>query len=100
MFKCKRCGSPTISFLAKYKAGLWQDVYCSECHTRMANNPYVLGAFHFLGYVQVVAWFLLLAYVMRDWTYLGYLAVVWLIFDLLNVMLVPLVILKPKPAAT
>lgn len=97
MFKCKRCEAPTISFLAKYKAGLWQDVYCDHCHTRMADNPIVLGAFHFLGYVQIVAWFTVLTYMTEDLTYLAYLAAVWLFFDMLNVFLVPLVILKPKP---
>lgn len=100
MFKCKRCESPTISLFSKYKAGLWQDVYCPKCHARMADNPIILGAFHFLGYVQVVAWFVLLAYMTEDMTYLVYLAVTWLIFDVLSVLFVPLVMLKPKPAAT
>ena len=100
MFKCKRCESPAISLLDKYKAGLWQEVYCPNCQARLADNPYILGAFHFCGYVQIVAWFVLLAYMTKDLTYLAYLAATWLIFDVLNVMFVPLVILKPKPAAT
>ena len=99
MFKCQRCGAPTISLFSKYKAGIWRDIYCDECHARMAANPIVLGAFHFLAYVQMTAWFIAIAYVTKDLSNLWYVLLFWIIFDILNVMLVPLVVLKPKQIA-
>lgn len=96
MFNCKRCDYPSISVFAKYRAGIWQDIYCSNCHARMACNPIILGAFYFFAYVQMTMWFLAMAYFNQDLTYLIYIVVFWVIFDILNVMLVPLVVLKPK----
>jgi hypothetical protein len=96
MFKCKRCQAPTISFFDKYKMEWWQEVNCSNCNARLTANPVVLGAFYFLAYVQMVAWFVALFYIYHDPKYLFYIAVLWIVFDLLGVMLVPMVVLKPK----
>lgn len=100
MFKCKRCGAPTISLFSKYKAGIWRDIYCDGCHARMAANPIILGAFHFLAYVQMTAWFIGVAYVTHDMYNLLYIVPFWILFDIINVWLVPLVVLKPKPAVS
>ena len=100
MFKCKRCEQSTISVFDKYKMGLWQEVYCSNCNARLSANPVVLGAFHFLAYVQMIAWFVALTYVYHDAKYLLYILVFWVVFDILGVLLVPIVVLKPKSQPT
>ena len=100
MFKCKRCEQPTISVFDKYKMGLWQEVYCSNCNARLAAHPVVLGAFHFLAYVQMVAWFVALFYIYHDVNYLFYIIVFWIVFDILGLLLVPMVVLKPKQLST
>ena len=100
MFKCKRCEQPTISVFDKYKMGLWREVHCSNCNARLADNPVVLGAFHFLAYVQMVAWFAALTYIYHDSKYLLYIAAFWIVFDILGVLLVPMVVLRPKPLST
>lgn len=96
MFQCTHCHLPTISIKDKLKAAYWQDITCSNCGTRLADNPIVLGLLHFLVYVQMVAWFIGLWWASHKAVNFLYAAVLWVVLDVFNVWLVPLVALKPK----
>lgn len=89
MFPCPRCREDCISYKDKYLAGLWRTISCPRCGARLCANPWILMFLH-MTYVWNVLWFYGLYHFEGDPIYFLYMAIGWLVLDVLNLQLVPL----------
>ena len=96
MFQCPRCREESISYKDKYRAGLWQTITCPRCHARLCANPWILMLLHMV-YVWNVVWFYGLYHFEHNAIYFAFMAVGWLVLDVLNLQLVPLSVMRNKP---
>lgn len=95
-FRCPHCNRDTITFKAKYLAGLWQVIHCPACRGRLCANPIIL-AIAYVAYCWALAWFCFSALFQGSLLPLLYLVPVWLGLDFLNIQLIPLARMKPRP---
>lgn len=96
MYKCPRCKTDSITLKEKYKTGIWGDITCPHCKSRLCASPWLL-ALIWVAYAWDVAWFSSLYYYTRNPMDFVYMVLVWLIIDALNVTYMPLAILKASP---
>lgn len=95
-FVCPHCEQRVISPIAKYRSGYWGSPICPGCGATLCCSPVWLALFWTL-YVWCAAWFYGLYHYGSPVTIFLWLPVAWLILDLLNITLLPLVVMK-RPA--
>ena len=95
-FQCPHCKCDAIPLKAKYLAGVWQVIHCPACRGRLCANPIIL-ALAYIAYCWAFAWFAFSAAFQGSLLPLLYLIPVWLVLDFLNVNLIPLSRMKPRP---
>ncbi len=100
MFPCPNCEKNTISLKSKLLAGYWKVIFCPSCNARLSAHPIFLPLLNFV-YVWDVFWFFGLYYLdrspidlSRDPIYFVYMVIGWILLDLLNLVLIPLAIMK------
>jgi hypothetical protein len=93
MFTCPRCNEDTVSIKDKYRAGLWLPIHCPKCGAKLTAYPWVLMIVHML-YVWNVVWFFGMYWFTGNAFHFVYMAVVWLVLDIVNVNLVPLAVMR------
>jgi len=94
-FKCPSCREQTISLKQKYLLGWWMTTTCGGCGARIAAFPWTLMALFFL-YVWNVVWWVGMIHYTGSYHYLIYMAVIWVLLDLINVYLMPMASLRKK----
>lgn len=95
MFPCPRCREDCISCKDKYLAGLWRTIGCSRCGAKLCANPWILMVLH-MTYVWNVLWFYGLYHFGGDPINFAYMAIGWVVLDVLNVLLVPLSVMRQR----
>jgi hypothetical protein len=95
MFTCPNCRENSISIKNKYLAGWWKPITCPNCSRKLSAFPWLLMALDMV-YVWNVMWFYGLYHFDLDHSpvYFVYMAVCWVILDVLNVQFMPLSIMK------
>ncbi|MBI3773155.1 MAG: hypothetical protein HY272_10720 [Gammaproteobacteria bacterium] len=100
-FKCPRCKALVFSWQDKYRMGFWGVKHCSGCNARVAAFPWTLVLLSFL-YVWNVVWWAALIHFNHSYHYLIFMALCWVLLDLLNVYFMPLASFKqcdkPNPS--
>lgn len=95
-FTCPRCNERTISPSDKFLAGWWQSVHCGHCGARLSALPLAVMLVHFI-YVWIAAWIAGIYVYQVDPVYYAVAVAIWAVIESINVMFMPLVILKPLP---
>lgn len=97
MFTCPACQKDTISIKSKYLAGLWRPIRCGQCGAKLTAYPWLLMGLHMV-YVWNVLWFFGL-YVLdgKDPINFLYMAMAWVVLDVLNLQLIPLAVMRKQP---
>lgn len=95
-FKCPSCREQVIPFKDKYRAGWWSVLHCPHCGSRLAAFPWLLLLITML-YLWDVVWFVGIYHFTGNlMPHLVILIGGWLLLDLINLYLVPLVRLRPR----
>lgn len=94
--KCPRCGEMSIPLKDKYRAGFWGIVSCGRCGARLCALPALLALF-FVLYVWDIMWFFGMYHFTGNWMHFFYMALGWIVIDMLNVRFVPLASMRSKP---
>lgn len=94
-FKCPSCKEETLSLFDKYRLGWWMTTSCSHCGARIAAFPWTLMVLFFF-YVWNVVWWAGMVNFNDSFHYLIYMAVIWVLIDLVNIYFMPLSALKSK----
>lgn len=92
-FKCPHCRAQSVSLKDKYKLGWWMTVSCPNCGGRIAAFPWTLLIMTML-YVWNLMWWVGLINFNHSYHYLIYLAICWVLLDLINIFFMPLARLK------
>lgn len=93
MFPCPHCEQSSISLINKYLLGAWLTRSCPSCNARLSGNPVYLLIIDML-YVWNVCWFSVLYFFDGDLYNFLYMAIAWLILDVMNIVFVALSVLK------
>lgn len=96
MYQCPRCQTKSIPFKDKYKAGIWGEIYCSNCKAKLCAYPWLLAGIWVL-YAWDVAWFSGIFYYTRELMNFVYMILIWLVIDALNVTYMPLAVMRANP---
>ena len=98
MFTCPACRQDTINYKSKYLTGLWQTIHCEQCGAKLTAYPWLLLGLHMI-YVWNVLWFTGL-YVLdgQDPLNFLYMAIMWVVLDVMNLQLVPLAVMRKHPS--
>jgi len=94
-FTCPKCHRENISLKDKYRASIWQVIYCPSCDARLCAQPWVL-AFAYMIYTWAALSLVAMAFFQRSYMPLFYIVIVWLILDFHNVMFMPLSIMQRR----
>jgi uncharacterized protein (DUF983 family) len=92
-FTCPNCKREEISLKNKYLASIWQVIYCDSCDARLCAQPLLLALAYFI-YTWVVVTFVAMAIYQESYIPLFYMLAVWLILDFINVISMPLAIMR------
>ena len=94
-FKCPSCKEQTISLKEKFLMGWWATTNCSNCEARVAAFPWVLMLISGMHVWNVIWW---IAFIMFNdsYHYLIYMAICWVLIELINLYFMPLVTLRKK----
>jgi len=93
-FTCPKCKQNGISFKDKYRASLWQVIYCNSCGARLCAQPWLL-AFAYFIYTWAVVSFVTIAFYRESYMPILYLVITWLLLDFISVMSMPLSVMRP-----
>lgn len=88
-FKCPHCREETILLTQKYRLGWWMTSTCNACGGRIGVFPWtlmIITMFH----VWNVLWWVGLVHFNDSYHYLIYLAICWILIDLINLYFMPL----------
>lgn len=93
-FPCPKCEQPGISVKDKYRLSYWCEAYCSHCRARVSANPWFLAPYS-LVYMWAMATCAFI-YLFQDAGMMAfvYAAVAWVVIDFLNVVLIPMSVLR------
>lgn len=94
-FKCPHCREETLSLKDKYRLGWWMTATCPNCGGRIAAFPWTLLLLTMV-YVWNVLWWVGLINFNESYHYLIYLAISWVLLDLVNLYFMPLARLRKK----
>lgn len=94
-FACPKCNQEGISLKDKYRAGIWQVIYCSLCGARLCARPWMM-AFAYAIYTWSVITFITMAYYQQSLMPFVYMVGVWVILDIHNVIFMPLAIMRQE----
>jgi len=94
-FTCPACENESIPLKHKYAMGYWMTRRCGECDSLIANHAIILGVLSF-AYLWNLLFFVGLAQFGESLHYLGYMAVIWIILDIINVKYVPLMVIRGR----
>jgi hypothetical protein len=92
-FTCPKCKKEGISLKDKYRASIWQVIYCDSCGARLCAQPFLL-AFAYFIYTWAVVSFVTIAIFKQSFMPILYMIIVWLILDFINVMSMPLSVMR------
>jgi len=92
-FTCPSCNKDSIPLKDKYAMGYWMTRRCIECNSLIANNAIILGVLTF-AYLWNLLFFAGLAQFNESWHYFGYMLVIWVVLDLINIKYVPLMVIR------
>jgi len=93
-FTCPKCKREGISLKDKYRASIWQVIYCDSCGARLCAQPFLL-AFAYFIYTWTILSFIAIAFFKESFMPILYMIIVWLTLDIINVMSMPLSVLRP-----
>ena len=93
-FTCPKCKQSGISFKDKYRASLWQVIYCNSCGARLCAQSWLL-AFAYFIYTWAVVSFVTIAFYRESYMPILYLVLIWLLLDFISVMSMPLSVMRP-----
>ncbi|TPW16801.1 MAG: hypothetical protein FD130_911 [Halothiobacillaceae bacterium] len=93
MYICPYCGEKSISFKEKYKLGLWMTSECKRCSAKLSAYPIPLALLHAV-YAWNLFWWPSLYHFKSDPIYFLYLVLFWIVLDMLNVLFIPLGVMK------
>ncbi len=98
-YQCPRCEQESIPFKDKYRAGLWGNIHCVNCGSRLCANP-ILMAVLYAAHTWNVLWWFALFYWTGHYYHLIFMLLVWVVIDFINVHYIPLSVMKPgkKPS--
>ncbi len=94
-FKCPSCHEETLSLGQKYRLGWWMTTHCSPCGARITAFPWTLMALYCL-YIWNVVWWLGQYIFNGGLVNFIYMAIGWLLIDLINLYFMPLATLRRK----
>ena len=92
-FTCPSCNKDSIPLKDKYAMGYWMTRRCVECNSLIANHAILLGVLTF-AYLWNLLFFIGLAQFNQSWHYFGYMLVIWVVLDLINIKYVPLMVVR------
>lgn len=96
-YQCPRCNEMTISVKEKFLTGLWQNIYCSDCGAKLCAYPIPLAILYFF-HIWNVIWFFGMYHFTGNKMHFFYMAVVWVILNVINITVMPLAVMRPdKP---
>ncbi len=94
-FKCPCCKEQSLSLKNKFFMGWWGTCNCDQCEARVAAFPWVLMLISGL-HVWNIIWWVGLVFFKESYHYLVYMAVGWVLIELLNLYFIPLVTLRKR----
>lgn len=90
MFKCPRCRNEGISIWGKYQSGLWWPATCKFCGAKVTNQTNISIVVYALQFLTGL-YFAVEAIITRTVTSIVVFLIVWLGFDVVRILFVPLV---------
>lgn len=94
-FKCPSCKDDSISLKQKFLMGWWAITHCPNCDARIAAFPWVLMLISGLHLWNIVWWTGLFVF-KGGYIYFVYMAVCWVLIELINLYFNPSATLRKK----
>lgn len=95
-FPCPKCEESGVSLKDKYRLAYWRDAHCGRCGARVCANPWFLAPFSLVYMWALAACAFLYMFEEAGAMALAYAVIAWVVIDLLNIMLIPMAVMRSR----